>query len=288
MIGKIASQNQLITSTASEWSKDVPTDYTLLVNTLTPIHPRHLANWRTYMSNYNAKYPIDQLTFPTPKNWPTAPLPIGKRDVACTPSPSSTSRHSITPVPVPTRTSSAAPMTRPQRCIDSPADPYCVQLASTRHPPASKPASATSATHSPPSLVQICLGNLDAGYAECPAIRASASSAASAEAATKSTPPSSSPSPISWLSVCLYDNGRDCSPITAPLTSEAAITAPLTSEAVITLAPPPPSPLGPIGIGAPCDPFTGPNCDPNGLVITAEGAATTPAVADLVPVPIIN
>jgi hypothetical protein len=282
MIGKIASQNHLITSTASEWSKDVPTDYALLVNTLTPkLHPRQLANWRTYMSNYNARYPIDQLTFPIPRNWPTAPLPIGKRDVACTLSPSSTSHHSITPVPVVTRTSSAAPKTRPKICISNPADPYCIHLASiasatqyhdltTRHSPATKPAVATSAPHPPPSLVQICLGNPDAGFAECPAIRASAASAASAEAATQ-IPPSS---PVSWLSVCLYDNGGDCSPITAPLTSEAIVTA----------APLPPA----IGIGRPCDPFMGPNCDPNGKVVTAQGAGMTPGIDGLVPVPGIN
>ncbi|KAL2046150.1 hypothetical protein N7G274_001597 [Stereocaulon virgatum] len=258
MISKIASQNHLITSTALEWRKDVPTDYALLVNTLTPrLHPRQLANWQTYMSSYNARYPIDQLTFPTPKNWPTAPLPIGKRDEACTPSPSSTSHHSITPVPLPTRTTSAAPMTRPQR-----------------HPPTAKPAVATSATHPPPSLVQICLGNPDAGFAECPAIRASASSAASAEATTQRAPPSSSSSPVSWLSVCLYANGGACSPITEPLTSEAIVPAL--------------SPLAPLGIGAPCDPFQGPNCDPNAKVITAEGAGTTPAIAVLVPEPIVN
>lgn len=103
------------------------------------------------MLNFDRVYNIPALTFPTPSIWPTtSPLLIYKRDAACTPT--STNVPSIKPAPV-------------------------ITTASPIAPPTSVPAVATPS--GPPLIVKAWM-NPDAGFAECPAIRASTSSAAAA------------------------------------------------------------------------------------------------------------
>ena len=41
----------------------------------------------SFISNFNAAYKVEALTFPTPNAWPTNPINIQKRQVACGASP---------------------------------------------------------------------------------------------------------------------------------------------------------------------------------------------------------
>ncbi|KAL2046485.1 hypothetical protein ABVK25_011820 [Lepraria finkii] len=203
------------------------------------------------MLNFDKVYNIPALTFPTPSIWPTtSPLLIYKRDAACTPT--STNVPSITPAPV-------------------------VTTASPIAPPTSVPAVTTPSA--PPLIVKAWM-NPDAGFAECPVIRASTSNAAAAAyAATQTTPLPQNPPPSSslsvvWKSECLYDPGENC----------VLITHPLSNSGSITLGPEPSALLPGVILPAPCL-DNGSNCDPNGIFITAQDAAATTGVVEMIPEP---
>ena len=97
---KIAAQNALITSTASSLSSAIPTIYN-------PIKPKIVQkivnNYAAFISNFNAEYQIDALTFPVPAIWPTIPLTFTTSGAPCTFNPPLTADPtaiSIAPLPI--------------------------------------------------------------------------------------------------------------------------------------------------------------------------------------------
>ena len=90
---KIASQNDLITKTASAISATISTD----VNAAPDKSKGVVRNWSSFVSNFNAKYQIDALTFPEPQDWPNNAMNIQKRDgPACSLNPSANPSVSTT------------------------------------------------------------------------------------------------------------------------------------------------------------------------------------------------
>ena len=99
IINKVAAQNALITSTASSLSAAIPTLY----NPEKPkIGTKIVNNFASFISNFNAAYQIDALTFPVPTVWPTAALPFTTGATPCTLNPPLTAEStavSIAPPP---------------------------------------------------------------------------------------------------------------------------------------------------------------------------------------------
>ena len=90
---KVASQNDLITKTASAISATISTD----VEAAPQKSKGVVKNWSSFVSNFNAKYQVNALTFPEPQDWPNNAMNIQKRDgAACTRQPSANPSVSIT------------------------------------------------------------------------------------------------------------------------------------------------------------------------------------------------
>ncbi|KAL8772473.1 MAG: hypothetical protein Q9209_002425 [Squamulea sp. 1 TL-2023] len=124
MTDKISLQNLLIRATASVYSADVPTVAGVSAR---PAEIAEIEGWSSWMSNYNQRYQIDQLTFPAIPNWPQGHLPIMKRDsavnascMAAFPIPTKSAMPSVEPgsagrskVGEPTKSSWGYPKTHP-------------------------------------------------------------------------------------------------------------------------------------------------------------------------------
>ena len=95
MTGKIKSQNDMITKTASQISAAIPTDPA----NVKPNQVGQVKNWKAFIENFNAVYKVDALTFPQPDSWPQNAINIAKRQdasPACTGAPSANPSASVT------------------------------------------------------------------------------------------------------------------------------------------------------------------------------------------------
>ena len=93
--GKVASQNNLITQTASLISAAISTDPAKVK----PNQTGQIKNWANFIQNFNAVYKVDALTFPQPDSWPQNAISIAKRQAAtpaCTRAPSVDPSASVT------------------------------------------------------------------------------------------------------------------------------------------------------------------------------------------------
>ena len=79
MTDKIASQNNLITATAASLLAAIPT---VNVQGGNQFPAKIIAQQSLFVSNFDAAFPANALTFPQPSVWPNNPLPIQKRQ-AC-------------------------------------------------------------------------------------------------------------------------------------------------------------------------------------------------------------
>ena len=99
--------------------------------------PKQVSNWASFIADINAQYPISQLTFPAPTVWPSDPINIQKRQLACPPTPTPTQ---------PSKPSISSP-TNPPICNNGNADsPGCslpppggIPFPQTNSPQPSKP-----------------------------------------------------------------------------------------------------------------------------------------------------
>ncbi|KAK0515879.1 hypothetical protein JMJ35_001913 [Cladonia borealis] len=88
--GKVSSQNDMITKTASSISAAIATDAAQVkVN-----QAGQVKNWSKFVDNFNAAYNVDALTFPQPDSWPQNAINIAKRQAATT---ACTGAHSVNP-----------------------------------------------------------------------------------------------------------------------------------------------------------------------------------------------
>ena len=93
--GKVSSQNDMITKTASSISAAIKTD-PAQVNAN---QAGQVKNWKTFIESFNDAYKVDALTFPQPDSWPQNAINIAKRQAAttaCTGPPSVNPSASVT------------------------------------------------------------------------------------------------------------------------------------------------------------------------------------------------
>lgn len=93
MTDKVASQNQMITASAAAMSAAIPTEN---VEGGKQQPAKVIAQQSSFISNFNAAFQVDALTFPAPGNWPNNPLPIQKRQACTLSAPSSNPTASAT------------------------------------------------------------------------------------------------------------------------------------------------------------------------------------------------
>ena len=87
---KVKSNNDLITKTASQISAAISTD----VNAAPDNKKGNVRNWSVFVSNFNAAYTVNSLTFPQPTVWPSDGLGIQRRAIATEGAACSIRRHS--------------------------------------------------------------------------------------------------------------------------------------------------------------------------------------------------
>lgn len=123
ILGKIASNNNLITSTASVYSAAIPTEWTSGMKSPSKV----ISAYSEFISNFNDAYKISDLTFPTPTLWPDTPINIQKRQgqAACqqTQTPAFSSQPVFPYSIILYGASSTAPITPPPTTVTAPAPP---------------------------------------------------------------------------------------------------------------------------------------------------------------------
>ena len=95
MTGKVKSQNDLITKTASQISAAIPTDPA----NVRPNQVGQVGSWKAFIDTFNVAYKVNALTFPQPDSWPQNAINIAKRQAAsptCTGAPSVNPSASVT------------------------------------------------------------------------------------------------------------------------------------------------------------------------------------------------
>ena len=106
MTNKVATQNQQITSSISAMSAAIPTANVVGQDQQ---QAASISAQSTFISNFNAAFQVNALTFPAPGSWPSNPLPIQKREACSLSQPSTNSIASVTYSAIQSTSSGSSP-----------------------------------------------------------------------------------------------------------------------------------------------------------------------------------